>query len=147
MRIFGAIKEEVRIRPATMQCPYLGPSLVELWYNGNQRFGRCFLAKEHSSSVFRASRLYKAGCPKPDKGLVFNGPNYCKFRDGDFVRVWQHRRASVTRCPASYQEIWHLSVLRKGVVFQWATTGYQGHPTKQIHMSLSEMTVLYVRAT
>ena len=87
MRIFGAIKEEIRIRPATMQCPYLGPSLVELRYHENQCFGRCFLAQEHSGSVFRASKLSKAGCPKPDKGLVFNGPNYCKLRDGNFVEI------------------------------------------------------------
>ena len=87
MRFFGIVKEEVRIRPVTMQCPYRGHSPVILRYRGHICQGRCFLASQHTTALFRASALRKAGCPRPQQGLFFSGFWRCKLRDGDWVEI------------------------------------------------------------
>jgi len=86
MRVIGLVKEEISIRPTAMQCPHLGPSLLALRYSKNGFFGRCFLANE-SRSFFRASALRKSGCPRPDQGVIFKGPNYCRFRHGEWAEI------------------------------------------------------------
>ena len=87
MRIFGVLKEEVSVRPANMQCPYLGPSLVILRYRGHICQGRCFLARQNTTALFRTYALRKAGCPRPQQGLFFSGSGCCKLRNGDWVEI------------------------------------------------------------
>ncbi len=86
-RLSASVKETVHMRPASMPCPYMGNSLVELRYSGKVCEGKCFLASQQRGAFFQESALKKAGCPKPEDGLIFKGPNYCKFRHGYWEEV------------------------------------------------------------
>jgi len=77
------VEQSVEVKAGMIPCQYMGPSYVEVRYEGNRREGRCVLAKDNCGAFFKTSALEKAGCPKPeDFGLIFTNPNSCKFRNG-----------------------------------------------------------------